>query len=202
MTSHDLLAQSREIAAIAQAGLAYSRDPYDRERFQRLLELSGEILRVAGGPATFAWPVEMGYPTPKVDVRAVVFRRGEVLLVKEASSGLWTLPGGWADVNLTPAENVEKECREESGYEVKARKITAIYDRDRAGYPRNPHAIYKIFFLCELCGGEARISLESTEVGFFPRDGLPELDPHRAKSSDIELAWQHFQDQTLPVSFH
>ena len=94
--------------------MTYSTDPFDRERFHRLREIASEVMRVAG-KAEFQWPTEIGYTTPKVDVRGVVFRDAEVLLIKEASSGKWTLPGGWADVNLTPAENVERECLEETG---------------------------------------------------------------------------------------
>jgi len=196
-----LLEISRELAALAQAGSAYTKDPFDAERFARLREIAGELLQVSSPVADFAWPAELGYATPKVDVRAVVFRGDEVLLVREASSGLWTLPGGWADVNLSPAENVEKECREESGYEVKARAITAVLDRDRAGYPRNAHAIYKIFILCDLLGGEARTSIESTAVAFFPVTDLPGLDPHRATAGDIRQAWE-FAQAPGPIVFN
>jgi ADP-ribose pyrophosphatase YjhB (NUDIX family) len=196
-----MLEISRELASIAQAGITYSTDPYDKERFHRLREIASEVLRHAGR-ADFEWPAEIGYATPKVDVRGAVFRNAEVLLIKEASSGKWTLPGGWADVNLTPAENVEKECLEESGYEVKARLITAIVDRDRAGYPAYPHAIYKIFFLCDLCGGAPRVSHETMEVAFFPLDALPELDPHRASALDIKEAWRFFLAPSSPTRFN
>jgi ADP-ribose pyrophosphatase YjhB (NUDIX family) len=196
-----MLEISRELVAIAQAGITYSMDPFDKERFHRLREIASEVLCHAG-QTDFEWPAEIGYTTPKVDVRGAVFRNGEVLLIKEASSGKWTLPGGWADVNLTPAENVEKECLEESGYEVKARLITAIVDRDRAGYPANPHAIYKIFFLCDLRGGTPRVSHETTEVAFFPLGALPELDPHRSSASDIEEAWRFSLTPSLPTRFN
>lgn len=201
MASRTMLEISRELAAMAQAGITYSVDPFDRERFHRLREIASELLRqVVHGD--FEWPSEIGYATPKVDVRGAVFRNGEVLLIREASTGKWTLPGGWADVNLTPAENVEKECLEESGYEVKARLVTAIVDRDRAGYPANPHAIYKIFFLCDLCGGAPRMSHEATDVAFFPIDALPELDPHRSSSLEIEEAWRFFLEPSLPARFN
>ena len=131
MASRTILEVSRELTSIAQAGITYSADPYDRERFHRLREIASEVMRCTGH-ADFEWPVEIGYATPKVDVRGAVFRNGEVLLIREASSGKWT---------LTPAENVQKECLEESGYEVKARLITAVMDRDRAGYPANPYSI-------------------------------------------------------------
>ena len=196
-----MLEISRELASISQAGITYSKDPFDKERFQRLREIASEVLHHSGR-ADFQWPVEIGYLTPKVDVRGAVFRGADVLLIKEASSGKWTLPGGWADVNLTPAENIEKECLEESGYQVKARLITAVVDRDRAGYPANPHSIYKIFFLCDLCGGTPRASHETLEVGFFPVDSLPELDPDRATASEIKEAFQFFLTPPLPARFN
>lgn len=198
----DLLEISRELSAIGQAGISYSTDPYDRERFARILEVAGEVLQSSSPLRDFEWPAEVGYLTPKVDVRAVVFRGNEVLLIREAVSGLWTLPGGWADVNLSPAENAEKECREESGYEVKALKVTSLVDRDRAGYPSHLHAIYKIYFLCELRGGEARTSHESDEVRFFPIDHLPPLDPHRTQAEEIDRAWEHQQNPNLPTFFN
>lgn len=183
-----LLALSREIAAIAQAGLAFTKDAFDKERFERLREIASELLRTEGSRADFAWPVEVGYPTPKVDIRAVVFREGEVLLVKERSSQLWTVPGGWADVNVSPAQNAEKECLEESGYLVRARTITSVMDRDQAGYPHHPHAVYKIYILCDLVGGKAEVSIETSEVAFFPLDALPPLDLHRNAEREIRLA--------------
>jgi len=213
----DLLHLSREIAALAQAGIAYSRDPFDKERFARLRQIASELLRASPAqvaqvaqfsqaihPAPgFEWPAEMGYPTPKIDVRAVVFRDGEVLLVKERSSGLWTPPGGWADVNLTPAENAEKECLEESGYRVKARLVTSIRDRDRAGYPPHPHAVCKIHFLCALLGGTPSPDLlETSEVGFFPLEALPPLCPHRSSVEEIRLANDFHRGLTVETRFN
>jgi ADP-ribose pyrophosphatase YjhB (NUDIX family) len=201
MASRTVLEISRELASIAQAGLTFSTDPFDRERFFRLHEIASEVLHEMGRP-DFQWPTEIGYATPKVDVRGAVFRDGQVLLIREASSGKWTLPGGWADVNLTPAENVEKECLEETGYQVKARLITAVLDRDRAGYPPHLHAIYKIFFLCDLLAGTPRISHEVAEIGFFPISALPQLDSERSSELDILEAWRTFQTPSLPTRFN
>lgn len=180
---------ARELASIAQAGLAFTRDVYDRERFERLLAVAGELLEGTAPGGGFAWPAEKGYPTPKVDVRGAVFEEGRVLLVKEAATGLWTLPGGWAEVNLTSAENVEKECREESGLEVRARCLVSAEEMERAGYPPHVHSIYKLTFVCERVGGEPRTGVESLEVGFFPLAGLPPLDGTRTSRGDIERAW-------------
>ena len=180
---------ARELASIAQAGLAYSKDHFDIARFARVRQLASQILQ--DGPQTqeFAWPAETGYLTPKVDVRAAVFRDGTVLLVREAASGLWTLPGGWADVNLSASENAERECLEESGFVVRAVRLAAVIDKERAGYPPHPESIYKILFLCEIAGGSPALSSESTAVEFFPVDHLPPLDPDRFREEDILRAW-------------
>ena len=193
---------SRELASIAQAGLAFTQDPFDNERFERLLAIAGELLREPVRAPDFAWPVELGYPTPKVDVRAAAFREGRVLLVKEASTGLWTLPGGWADLNLSPAQNAEKECLEESGFVVRARAVTSVLDRDQAGFPPHPHAIYKLTFLCDLIGGAARTSIESTAVDFFPPDALPPLDTNRTCGAEILRAYAYSLNPQQPAAFN
>ncbi|WP_411826091.1 NUDIX hydrolase [Luteolibacter sp. AS25] len=199
---HDRLEFARELAAIAQAGITYSPDPYDQERFERLREMAGEMLEVAGEVPKFQWPEENGYDTPKVDVRAMVFRGDEILLVKEARTGAWTVPGGWADVNLSPAENAEKECFEESGYVVKCKALVSVLDKDKAGFPRNVNSIYKMYFLCELIGGKPTTSLESTAVGFFPVNDLPELDAYRIAKRDILDAYDRMLDSGLETTFN
>lgn len=193
---------SRELASISRAGSTFCENDYDRDRYERLHEIASELVGVTGGMPEFRWPVEAGYLTPKVDVRCVVFRGAEVLLVKERSSGCWTLPGGWADVNFSPGENAEKECVEESGYVVKARRIVSIKDRDRAGYPANPHAIYKIYVLAELVGGESATSVETSEVGFFPVSDLPELDRDRTAAEEIANAFAMAGDAGLATAFN
>lgn len=188
-----LLELSRELASIAQAGLTYTKDPFDKERFIRLREMAGELLQNPEHSSPFVWPDEIGYTTPKIDVRGAIFQGGQVLLIKENASNLWTLPGGWADVNHSPKENVERECREETGYEVTATAVTSIIDRERAGYPRHANTIYKIFFLCEIVGGRPTPNLESSQIEFFSLSKLPDLDPHRATREDIERAYAFYQ---------
>lgn len=200
-----LLEISRELAALAQAGIAYSKDHFDIGRFHRIRELAGEMLSADSGAAGFAWPVEMGYPTPKVDVRGAIFDdEGRILLIREVSSGLWTLPGGWADVNASPKENVERECLEETGFIVEATRLCSILDRDRAGYPPNPHTIYKMFFLCVIRGGQAATSVESSEVEFFPMDALPldALDTARARLEDIRNVQAVHCGKTAEIIFN
>jgi len=196
-----LLEISRELAAIAQTGLTFAKDPYDLERYARLRLLANAVLVTAGVP-DFRWPDDSGYPTPKVDVRGAIFEAERVLLIKEISTGLWTLPGGWADVNLTPRENVEKECREESGYTVTATRLTALLDRDRAGYPPNVHSIYKLFFLCTITGGQPTPSIESSQIEFFPVHTLPALDLQRVRQADILHAFRIFKGETAEIQLN
>lgn len=196
----DWIALSRELKSIAEAGLRYSQDPYDRERFQRLHEMSS--IPMAAAVPEFAWPQEFGYATPKVDVRAAVLdEQGNILLVQEAASGKWTLPGGWADLNESPSGNAIKEVFEETGLHVKAVKLIACWDKDQQGHPRQPEHVYKLVFLCEMTGGTLTTSMETSAVGFFSADSLPELCPYRAARHYLDLAWQHAADPSLPTSF-
>ena len=196
----DWIALSRELKSLAEAGLRYSESAYDRERYQRLHELASLPMQAAA--PDFRWPHEFGYATPKVDVRAAVIDdQNRILLVQEASSGEWTMPGGWADLNFSPAENAVKETREESGIEVEVVKLIACWDKDKQNHPRQPEHIYKLVFLCRITGGTLMTSHETSGADFFHNDHLPPLCPHRAAQHYLDLAWQHAADRSLPTSF-
>jgi len=208
MSEPHWLTLSRELQAIAQTGLAFTQDPYDRERYEALTALAARMLaaRTATPVAeiTALFRGESGYATPKVDVRAAVFDdRGRVLLVREAMDhDRWTLPGGWQDVNVTAAENAVKEVREESGYEARVVKLAAVWDRTRQGHPPSVFASLKLFFLCELTGGEARTSLETTEVDWFERGALPaDLSLGRVLPAQIERMFEHAANPGLATDF-
>jgi ADP-ribose pyrophosphatase YjhB (NUDIX family) len=144
---------------------------------------------------------DSGYATPKVDVRGAAFKDGRVLLVKEITDGKWTLPGGWADVNQTPAECVVREIAEESGFQARAIKLAAVYDYQRRNHVRHKDSIYKLFFICEILGGAARPSNETSEVAFFALDALPELSIGRSTAAQIERMFEHRADPTLATEF-
>ncbi|MGH8149642.1 MAG: NUDIX hydrolase [Steroidobacteraceae bacterium] len=197
---------SRELTAIAQAGLAYSRDPFDLERFSRLREIAAELaaLQSAAARETILdlFAAESGYPTPKVDVRGGVFRDGRILLVREKGDGCWALPGGWADVNQTPSECVEREIAEESGYRARAIKLAAVWDyRKRNAAVRRHAAMYKLFFLCEFLGGSPAPSLETEAAEFFAAGELPELSVGRSTRWQIQRLFEHFRHPALPTEF-
>jgi ADP-ribose pyrophosphatase YjhB (NUDIX family) len=195
----------RELRALAQTGLAFSRDPYDRERFERIRELAAAVIAQGSGAAAEVllerFRQEAGYATPKVDVRAAAFAEGRVLLVREISDGAWTLPGGWADVNQTPSQCVVREVAEESGYQARALKLAAVHDYQKRNRPHHLDSIYKMFFICELTGGSARASVETSEVAFFARDSLPPLSVGRTTAAQIERMFEHAENPALPTDF-
>ena len=202
------LSWARELQAIAQTGLAFTRDPYDRDRFEQLQILSATIIAEHTGlPMTRVvdrFAGEAGYATPKAGVRAAVFDdKNRILLVREiADDGRWTLPGGWADVNLTPAENVLKEVREESGYIVSVKKLAAVWDKTRQKHPGGFYSLYYMFFICEIEGGEASSSLETSEVGWFAEDAIPEyLSQKRVLPSQISRMFEHHRSPGLATDY-
>lgn len=195
----DLLTLSRELKGIAEAGLRYATDVYDRERYTRLHALASEVLGQA--VPEFRWPVELGYATPKIDVRAAVIEDGKILLARETSSGRWSLPGGWADLNATPSRNVVREVKEECGVDVEPVKLIACWDKDAQGHPRQPEHVYKLVFLCRLTGGKLAGSHETDEVGFFLPSALPDLCPWRIAPHYIDLAFAHHAAPDLPAAF-
>src|SRR5262249_827687 len=144
---------------------------------------------------------QAGYATPKVDVRGAVFRDDAILLVRERSDGGWTLPGGWADVNDSPGDAVVREIFEEPGYQTRAIKLLALYDRNKHGHPPHPFHAYKIFFQCELIGGEAATSHETDEVGFFREDAIPELSLTRVMPQQIARLFAHYRHPRCPTHF-
>lgn len=174
---------AKQIQAISQAGLAYSKDMYDLERFEMLRDLSVEILSEYTGveqeQVRSLFAGEKGYATPKVDVRAVVFRDERLLLVREKVDGDWALPGGWADIGLSPKEVAAKEVLEESGLIVEPVRLLGVLDKKFHNHPPEPWHVYKMFILCEETGGEAQAGMETMEVGFFSKDRLPPLSQER-----------------------
>jgi ADP-ribose pyrophosphatase YjhB (NUDIX family) len=197
---------ARRLQAIAQTGLTYSTNPYDTERFEAVRRIAAEMMSagavdIDAGTFVTAFSRDRGYATPKVDVRAAVFQDDRILLVKEREDGLWTLPGGWADVGEPASVAAVREVKEESGYDVVARKLAAVYDRNLHGHPAIPFHAYKLFFLCELTGGSAATSYETTDVGFFAEDDLPPLSLTRVVPAQIRHLFDHRRHPDWPTSF-
>ena len=196
---------TQRLAAIAQSGLTYARDPFDIERYEALRKLAADVVSEhSGRPALDIdafFGQEVGYATPKIDVRGVVFRDGKILLVRERSDGGWTLPGGWVDVLDSPSTAIEREIREESGYQARSAKILAVLDRNRHPHPPLAYHVWKVFVGCELTGGAPRDSIETDGVAFFARDALPELSTTRVTAGQLTLMFTHLDDPLRPADF-
>jgi ADP-ribose pyrophosphatase YjhB (NUDIX family) len=180
---------ARQIQALSQTSHHFSVNEFQRERYRRLMDIAAEIVSehsdLEYSPVKGAFRAQIGYATPRVDVRGAVFRDGKLLLVRERMDGGWTMPGGWADVGDVPSQAAEREVWEEAGFHVHACKIIGVYDANRTGPLELFHA-YKIVFLCNLIDGEARPSIETSEVTFFGADDIPNhLSGERTRTRHI-----------------
>jgi ADP-ribose pyrophosphatase YjhB (NUDIX family) len=194
------------LQSLAQVGLLYAHDPFDRERYAAVGRIAAEMM-AAGSDR----PVEhiaglfdeqAGYATPKIDVRGIVFRGDDILLVQEHSDGLWTVPGGWADPGDTPSAAVEREIWEESGYRARAVRLLAVYDRATQGHvPPHAFSIYKLFFLCELTGGEPTTSIETDAVSFYSVNALPPLSLARVTPQQLQRFSAMATKPEVPADF-
>jgi len=181
--TEEILKITRRLQAIAQSGIHYAENTFDRQRYEELRELSvllaAQVSDSEPDKIRNLFTCDTGFQTPKVDIRAVVLKEGKVLLVRERSDGRWSLPGGFADINYSPAEVAEKEVSEEAGLEVKVNRLLAVVDTDRHNFPPLEFHYYKFIILCDLIGGELHSSEETEEAGFFDPDSLPELSVQR-----------------------
>jgi ADP-ribose pyrophosphatase YjhB (NUDIX family) len=201
-----LFTWAQEIQAIAQSGLAYTQNPFDKERFLKLEKLASHLMAEATG-AEFeevrsVFEAQSGYATPKIDVRGVVFKNKKILMVRELmDDGRWTLPGGWVDVNEPPSLAVEREVREEAGMIVKARKVAAVFDRNLHGHPPYPFHTYKLFILCDLIAEATPDPLETADPTFFLQNDIRDLSILRVTTDEIACMFTHLADPDRPTDF-
>jgi len=194
---------ARRLQAIAQNGLTYCENPFERERYEQVRAVAAEMAAAGTGDDAARldelFAGEIGYATPKVDVRGVCFRDGRLLLVRGSDDRLWTVPGGWADIDERPSQAVEKEVREEAGYRARAVRLIGLQDRRLSVVPF--HA-YKLFFLCELDGEPSppEHPHEVVEVGLFGEDELPPLSK-RAGSGGLVWTFDYLRDPDRPARF-
>ncbi len=183
------LETAKRIGALAQAGLAYTTNEYDRERYEELQAISNSMFsEYTGTPVERIEELfknETGYPTPKVDVRGVIIREKKILLIKEKSDGRWALPGGWADVGFSPKEMAVKEVKEEAGLNVRPVRLLAVFDKMKHEHPPTPIHVYKLFILCEDHGGSPAPGSETLDARFFSGDNLPLLSVERNTEKQI-----------------
>ena len=193
-----------EIQSIAQCGLTYTKDVYDKERYEQLRNIAAEMLsyktEIPVNKIKNLFCNEEGYQTPKLDTRAAIFKDGKILLVHE-KSGTWSLPGGWVDVLESIESNTIKEVKEEAGLDVVAKKIIAIQDRNKHNTPLYPYGVCKVFVQCDLIGGEFVENIETTEIGYFSLDNLPNLSNEKSNFEQIEMCFKAKEDENWKVIF-
>lgn len=187
-----------ELQSLAQAGLTYGKDIYDKERYERIREISAEMMsNIADVPLEKVKGLfcnEIGYQTPKIDTRAAIFKDNKILLVHE-NNGKWSLPGGWCDVNISVSENTIKEVKEESGLDVVTKSVIAVQDRAKHNLPVYAYGVCKIFMLCSVVGGEFVENIETTGFDYFAEDNIPELATEKNNEEQIKMCFEAYHSR-------
>jgi len=196
----------KRIQALAEIGLEFSQNIFDRERYEELHEISLQIMeQITNVPVEKIIPViqdKNGYKTPKVDVRAVVFNeKNEILLIQEKADNCWAMPGGWADIGYSPSEVAVKECSEEAGLKVETKKLLAVLDKQKQKMPPAFEYVYKIFLLCTKLNDNISVGSETSDVGWFNEQNLPELSTPRNTVDQIKLMFQYHRGEKTEPCF-
>ncbi|KQC30837.1 NUDIX hydrolase [Flagellimonas eckloniae] len=206
MDSKEQLNTIKQIKAISETGLVYAADPYARERYEELKQISLKLMAHMADSSIevlqdFFMP-EKDYPTPKVDVRGFVLNdKDEILMAKESVDGKWTIPGGWADIGNTPSEIAVKEIQEETGMKTEAVRLLAVYDKQVHPHPPEPYYIYKLIFLCRIVGGELKAGFDMLGADFFSLDNLPELSTDRILEDQLKHLFKLTKSMEYEVYF-
>ncbi len=206
MIGENILDLSKRINALAEIGLTYADNPYETERYEELRSISRQMMGEVTGQSVNViegfFLNEREYKTPQVDVRAVVFDDQDcLLLVREKADGMWSLPGGWADVGFSPSEVAVKEVCEETGLTVKPEKLIAVFDKKCHPHPPHLHYAYKIFIGCQLLGGELQTAFDTLDAGFFAIDNIPVLSEERVTPAQIRLMFEYHRHPDKQAMF-
>lgn len=193
------------IQSIAQAGLLYGKDQYDKERYGELRKIAAEMISektdISVEKVYDLFCNETGYQTPKVDTRAAVFMDDKILLVHE-NNGTWSMPGGWCDVDQSIASNTEKEVKEEAGFTVKAEKLIAVQDWRKHNVTNYAYGVVKAFVMCRYESGNFEENIETTEIAFFGKDELPDhLAVEKCTKEQILMCFEAYENPEMPTLF-
>lgn len=198
MDNRLFLTWTKDLQSIAQEGLYYGKDVFDRERYEKIREISAQMMSEISdldvGKVKDLFCNEIGYQTPKIDTRSAIFKNDRILLVRE-KNGTWSLPGGWCDYNVSVAENAVKETREESGFDVKVIRLIAVQGRAKHNSPLYPYGVCKMFFECSITGGEFKENSETTAVDFFTENSLPDLATEKNNEEQLKMCFKAHRDE-------
>ena len=203
MDNRLFLTWTKDLQSIAQAGLYYGKDVFDRERYEKIREISAQMMSEISdldvGKVKDLFYNEICYQTPKIDTRSAIFKNDRILLVRE-KNGTWSLPGGWCDYNVSVAENAVKETREESGFDVKVIRLIAVQDRAKHNSSIYPYGVCKMFFECSITGGEFKENSETTAVDFFTENSLPDLAIEKNNEEQLKMCFKaHSDEHWMPL---
>lgn len=203
-TNEKWLQWAVELQSIAQAGLFYGKDQFDLERYERIREISAEMIshktEIPIEKVKDLFCNETGYQTPKLDTRAAIFEKDKILLVQE-KSGKWSLPGGWVDVDVSVKENTIKEVKEEAGLDVTADLVIAVQDREKHNLPVYAYKVCKVFVLCSVIGGKFEKNIETIDSRYFGLDELPELAEEKNTKEQIEMCFEAYKTENWVTMF-
>ena len=193
-----------ELQSLAQAGIFYGKDVFDKERYERIREIAAEMISyktdISMDKVKNLFCNEIGYQTPKIDCRAAVFQNDKILLVQE-KNGTWSLHGGWVDVHVSVKENVMKEVKEEAGLDVMADMVIAIQDREKHNLPVYAYKVCKIFVLCSVIGGEFKSNIETISSNYFGMNELPILATEKNNEEQIKMCFEAYQSENWKTFF-
>jgi len=195
---------AKELQSIAQAGLFYGHDDFDKERYQRIRDISAEMVSertgLPLGKVKELFCNEYGYQTPKVDTRAAIIEDRKILLVRERN-GKWSMPGGWCDYNMSPAENTVKEAKEEAGLDIIIDRLIAVQDREKHNEPPYAYKVIKIFYLAHSVCGDFSQNIETNDSGYFSIDELPPLAEEKCSIQQVKMCLEAYQNGNWVVQF-
>lgn len=195
---------AKELQFLAQVGLTYTKDDFDKERFVRIREIAAEMVSMQSGLSLSKvknlFCNETGFQTPKLDIRAAIFEDDKILLVRERNN-TWSMPGGWVDVMQTIKSNTIKEVKEEAGLDVEAVRIIALQDRNLHNRPPYAYNVCKVFVLCEVLDGSFQPNIETLESRYFGLDELPILAEEKNNREQVEMCFSAYKDENWQVKF-
>lgn len=195
---------AKELQSLAQAGLFYGHDDFDKERYQRIREISAEMMAERTGlpldKVRDLFCSDTGYQTPKVDTRAAIFSDGKILLVRERD-GRWSMPGGWCDYNMSPAENTVKEAKEEAGLDVVLDRVISVQDREKHNKPSYVYNVVKIFYLAHAVSGAFEQNIETSDSRYFAEDELPALANEKCSEEQVKMCFEAYRNRDWAVQF-
>lgn len=209
MQNNSIIDIAKKVRTISEIGLLYSTNDFDKERYSELKILSEQMMdathHFSPYSASSLYNPTIDYPTPKVDIRALVLnKQNEILMVQERADSCWSLPGGWADIGATPSEVAIKEVLEETGLEVECFSLAAVFDKRVHPHPPEPYYVYKLVFYCRIKDSSpltVKPAFDVLDAGWFNINALPALSENRILPSQVATVYNNIIQNNFLTTF-